>query len=99
LVGFFDLGGLPGLMAPLFVCISSLGFILPNATAAAMNRSGGHAGSAAALLGGIQFAIASSASAMVSILENGTALPMCGTIMGVVLISFALHRLLVGRRD
>jgi DHA1 family bicyclomycin/chloramphenicol resistance-like MFS transporter len=33
LVGLFDLGGLPGLMAPLFVCIASLGFIMPNATA------------------------------------------------------------------
>jgi len=95
--GFFRLGGLPGLMAPLFVCISSLGFIMPNATAAAMNRSGGHAGSAAALIGGIQFAVASSASAVVSALEDGTAMPMCGTIMGAMLIAFILHRLLVGR--
>jgi MFS transporter, DHA1 family, multidrug resistance protein len=98
LAGWLDLGGLPGLMAPLFVCISSLGFILPNATAAAMNCSGGHAGSAAALLGGIQFATASSASTLVSALEDGTALPMCGTIMSVVLIAFALNRGLVGRK-
>jgi DHA1 family bicyclomycin/chloramphenicol resistance-like MFS transporter len=97
LAGWLDLGGLPGLMAPLFVCISSLGFILPNATAAAMNRSGGHAGSAAALLGGIQFATASSASALVSTLENGTALPMCGTIMSVMLIALALNRGLAGK--
>jgi len=96
LVGMLDLGGLAGLMAPLFVCISSLGFILPNATAAAMNRSGGHAGSAAALMGGIQFATASSASALVSALENGTALPMCGTIMSVMLIALVLNRGLAG---
>jgi DHA1 family bicyclomycin/chloramphenicol resistance-like MFS transporter len=95
-VGAFDLGGLPGLMAPLFVCVASLGFILPNATAAAMNRSGGHAGSAAALMGGIQFATASSASAVVSALEDGTALPMCGTIMTVVLIALAINRGLAG---
>ena len=98
LAGWLDLGGLPGLMAPLFVCISCLGFILPNATAAAMSRSGGHAGSAAALLGSMQFATASSGSALVSALENGTAFPMCGTIMVMVLIAFGLHRLLVGRR-
>ncbi len=97
LVALLDLGGLPGLMAPLFVCIASLGFILPNATAAAMNRSGGHAGSAAALMGGIQFATASSASALVSTLENGTALPMAGTIMTVMLIALALNRGLVGK--
>ncbi|MDB5393324.1 MAG: putative drug resistance transporter [Rhodospirillales bacterium] len=97
LAGLLDLGGLPGLMAPLFVCISSLGFILPNATAAALARSGSHAGSAVALLGGVQFAMAASASALVSALEDGTALPMCGTIMGLVLAAFALHRLLVER--
>jgi len=97
LAGWLDLGGLPGLMVPLFVCISSLGFITPNATAAAMNRSGGHAGSAAALLGSIQFGAASSASALVSALEDGSARPMCGTIMVVVLIAFAVNRGLVGR--
>ena len=97
LAGFFDLGGLPGLMLPLFVCISSLGFIMPNATAAAMGRSGGHAGSAAALLGGIQFATASSFSALVSALENGTAVPMCGVIMGLMLTAFTVNRLLARR--
>jgi MFS transporter, DHA1 family, multidrug resistance protein len=98
LVGLFDLGGLPGLMAPLFVCIASLGFIMPNATAGALSRSGGHAGSAVALQTSIQFTAASTASAVVSTLENGTALPMCGTIMTVVLIAFAFNRLLIGRR-
>ena len=97
LVGLFDLGGLPGLMAPLFVCIASLGFIMPNATAGALSRSGGHAGSAVALQTSIQFTAASTASAVVSTLENGTALPMCGTIMTVVLIAFAFNRLLIGR--
>jgi DHA1 family bicyclomycin/chloramphenicol resistance-like MFS transporter len=99
LAGLLDLGGLPGLMVPLFVCISSLGFILPNATAAALARSGGHAGSAVALLGGVQFAMAASAAALVSALENGTALTMCGTVMGLVLAAFAFHRLLAMRPD
>ena len=97
LVAFFNVGGLPGLMAPLFVCIASLGFIMPNATAAALSRSGGHAGSGVALLTSIQFTAASSASAVVSALENGTALPMCGTIMAVVLMAFAVNRVLIGR--
>jgi len=96
LVALFDVGGLAGLMAPLFVCIASLGFIMPNATAAALSRSGGHAGSAVALLTSIQFTAASTASAVVSALENGTALPMCGTIMGVTLLALAVNRVLVG---
>jgi DHA1 family bicyclomycin/chloramphenicol resistance-like MFS transporter len=95
LVAVLDIGGLPGLMAPLFVCIASLGFIMPNATAAALSRSGGHAGSAVALLTSIQFTAASSASALVSTLENGTALPMCGTIMSVTLIALAVNRWLL----
>jgi DHA1 family bicyclomycin/chloramphenicol resistance-like MFS transporter len=97
LAGLLDIGGLPGLMFPLFVCISSLGFILPNATAAALARSGSHAGSAVALLGGVQFGMAASAAGLVSALENGTALPMCGTIMGLVLAAFAFHRMLAMR--
>jgi DHA1 family bicyclomycin/chloramphenicol resistance-like MFS transporter len=97
LAGLLDIGGLPGLMVPLFVCISSLGFILPNATAAALARSGSHAGSAVALLGGVQFGMAASAAGLVSALENGTALPMCGTIMGLVLAAFAFHRMLAMR--
>jgi DHA1 family bicyclomycin/chloramphenicol resistance-like MFS transporter len=97
LVAVLDIGGLPGLMAPLFVCIASLGFIMPNATAAALSRSGGHAGSAVALLTSIQFTASSSASAVISALENGTALPMCGTIMSVTLIALALNRSLVGK--
>jgi DHA1 family bicyclomycin/chloramphenicol resistance-like MFS transporter len=96
--GLLDIGGLPGLMAPLFVCVSSLGFILPNATAAALARSGSHAGSAVALLGGVQFALAASSAALVSAIENGTALPMCGTIAGLMLAAFAIHRALVERK-
>jgi DHA1 family bicyclomycin/chloramphenicol resistance-like MFS transporter len=98
LAGLLDLGGLPGLLAPLFVCISSLGFILPNATAAALARSGGHAGSAVALLGGVQFAMAAASAATVSALENGTAVPMCGTVAGLVVAAFLFHRLLVERK-
>ncbi len=97
LAGFLNIGGLPVLMLPLFICMSSLGFIMPNATAAALARSGGHAGAAMALLGGFQFGMAASSAAIVSALENGTALPMCGTIMGLMLAAFTFHRLLTNR--
>jgi len=44
-------GGFPGLLAPVFVYISSLGFVLPNVMAAALAPQGRNAGSASALLG------------------------------------------------
>jgi MFS transporter, DHA1 family, multidrug resistance protein len=64
------------LLVPLFVCVASLGSILPNATACAMAGQGEHAGSASALLGSLQFSVAASASALVGALHDGTAAPM-----------------------
>ena len=65
------------LIAPgMFVYVSMLGFILPNATAGAMERQAQHAGAAAALQGTMLFAIASLATLGVSVLHDGTAMPM-----------------------
>lgn len=73
------------LLIPLFICIASLGCIIPNASACAMNGQGARAGSASALLGCIQFSVAAGAAALVGILHDGSAMPMamvitlCGT--------------------
>ena len=45
------------LLVPLFICIASLGCILPNTSACAMAGQGARAGSASALLGCIQFGV------------------------------------------
>ncbi len=68
------------LLIVLFCCIASTGVVGPNATAAAMAPYAQRAGSAAALLGTVQFAIGAGAGALVSTLHNGTALPMVGAI-------------------
>ena len=73
-------GGIWGVLVPLFFCIAPLGIILPNATALAMAGHGERAGTAAAMLGIIQFASGGFASAAVSALQNGTALPMAAVI-------------------
>ena len=73
-------GGFTGMMALLFCTVASTGFVQPNAMAAAMAPFGDRAGSAAALLGVIQFAVAAAAGGLVSGLHNGTALPMAGTV-------------------
>mgnify|MGYP003582646567 CR=1 FL=1 len=73
------------LLIPLFVCIASLGCIIPNASACAMNGQGARAGSASALLGCLQFSVAAGAAALVGVLHDGSAMPMamvitlCGT--------------------
>ncbi|MDF2076733.1 Bcr/CflA family multidrug efflux MFS transporter [Pseudomonas mendocina] len=64
------------LMVPLFICVASLGCVLPNATACAMAGQGRHAGSASGLLGSMQFSVAASASALVAFLHDGSAMPM-----------------------
>lgn len=75
------------LLVPLFVCIASLGCIIPNATACAMNGQGGRAGSASALMGCLQFSVAAGAAALVGLLHDGSAVPMalvislCGALV------------------
>lgn len=64
------------LLIPLFICVASLGCVLPNATACAMAGQGRHAGSASGFLGSLQFTVAAGASALVASLHDGSALPM-----------------------
>ncbi|HEY2637245.1 MAG TPA: Bcr/CflA family multidrug efflux MFS transporter [Solirubrobacteraceae bacterium] len=82
LLAVFAVGGL-GLWAvlpPLFVSVSSVGVVLPNASALALADHPEVAGSASALLGVLQFAIGAVAAPLVGIAGKTTALPM-GIIM------------------
>lgn len=72
----FSLGGLLGLWLPLFVYIASLGTVLPNAAASAMAGEAHRAGTAAALMGTLQFVLGAITSGLVGALHDGTALPM-----------------------
>jgi DHA1 family bicyclomycin/chloramphenicol resistance-like MFS transporter len=80
------------LLIPLFICISSLGCISPNAAACAMSGQGARAGSASALLGCLQFSVAAGASALVGILHDGSAVPMAMVISlcGILVVSAAV---------
>ncbi|MGE6764063.1 multidrug effflux MFS transporter [Corallococcus interemptor] len=69
-------GGLWGIALSLFVFVSSLGAITPNATALAMEQHAKQAGIASAVLGALQFMLAAGASAAVSASHDGTARPM-----------------------
>ncbi len=74
-------GGFLGLLLPLFLCVASVGFVLPNTSVLAMAPHGRIAGSASALLGTIQFGFGALAGAMVSTFNNGTARPL-GAVVG-----------------
>lgn len=79
------------LLIPLFIGIASLGAIVPNASACAMNGQGARAGSASALLGCLQFSVAAGAAALVSVLDDGSAIPMALVISlcGVMAVVFS----------
>ena len=81
------------LLIPLFVCIASLGCIIPNASACAMSGQGARAGSASAMLGCLQFSVAAGAASLVGVLHNGTAMPMamvitlCGVLAAILAVA------------
>lgn len=90
-----DTGGLWGVAGALFVFVSTLGVVAPNATAMALERHGERAGLASAVLGSLQFVIAATASWAVSALHDDTAAPMAVVIAGascLALLCFALRR-------
>jgi DHA1 family bicyclomycin/chloramphenicol resistance-like MFS transporter len=89
-------GGLAGLVIPLLVFIASLSFVGANALASALVAFPHMAGTASALAGTIQFGFGAASGAAVSVLHDGTALPMAAVIAAAGLTSLAVHRLLVG---
>ncbi|CAM3477905.1 multidrug effflux MFS transporter [Corallococcus sp. ZKHCc1 1396] len=90
------LGGLWGIAVALFVFVSSLGAITPNATALAMEHQAKQAGIASAVLGALQFMLAAGASAAVSASHDGTARPMALGVATTALL--ALGALVLARR-
>ncbi|MBS1166362.1 MAG: multidrug effflux transporter [Proteobacteria bacterium] len=81
---------LPLLVALLMLCLSTGPLIGANSMAIAMSHIGGHRGTASSVLGVMQFAVASLASAAVGLLHNGTVYPMVGIILaGGILASLA----------
>ncbi|NNB88826.1 multidrug effflux MFS transporter [Corallococcus exiguus] len=90
------IGGLWGIALSLFVFVSTLGAITPNATALAMEQHAKQAGIASAVLGALQFMLAAGASATVSASHDGTARPMA---LGVAIAALlALGALSLAKR-
>jgi DHA1 family bicyclomycin/chloramphenicol resistance-like MFS transporter len=65
------LGGLIGVLIPLWVVLAAAGLTFPNAPALALSRHGETAGTAAALLGAVQFGVGALAAPLVGVLGVG----------------------------
>ncbi|MFT3936233.1 MAG: multidrug effflux MFS transporter [Chitinophagaceae bacterium] len=92
-LGFLDLFSTIFLI---FIFLCCQGFTFPNSSALSLAPFSSHAGSASALLGGIQMSIGAFTSAMVSVLSNHTALPMTGVMACCAISSCCI--VIVGNR-
>jgi DHA1 family bicyclomycin/chloramphenicol resistance-like MFS transporter len=89
--------GLFGVLACMFVVLSSNGFIAPNAMALALNDFPHAAGSASALLGVLQFSIGAAAAPLIGVAGPHNDLPM-GIAMACFGVSALIVRALLARR-
>jgi DHA1 family bicyclomycin/chloramphenicol resistance-like MFS transporter len=85
------LGGLAGIVIPLFLFIGSLSLIGANSLALALDRFPQAAGSVSALSGGMTFAYGAVCTGAVGIFHDGSALAMAAVIAVTGLITLALQ--------
>jgi DHA1 family bicyclomycin/chloramphenicol resistance-like MFS transporter len=85
-------GGLFGVAGPLWGVLAASGLALPNAPALALSRHGDAAGTAAALLGAIQFGVGALVAPIVGLLGNDAA--AIGTVvvaaLGLAILTLVL---------
>ena len=89
--------GLAAVLLPLFVLVSSIGFVVPNAVALALSRHPEAAGTGSALLGVIQSGIGAAGAPLVGIAGITTALPMA-VVIAVCGVGATLSLLLASAR-
>jgi DHA1 family bicyclomycin/chloramphenicol resistance-like MFS transporter len=75
----------------IFLFLSCQGFIFPNASALSLAEFGHNAGSASALMGAVQMCIGAGASALVSVIQNNTTLPMTGVMASAPIIAICIY--------
>ncbi|GAA1028376.1 MULTISPECIES: Bcr/CflA family multidrug efflux MFS transporter [Amycolatopsis] len=83
LTGF---GGMFGVAVPVWAVLFFAGLILPNAPAVALDAHGNNAGTAASLLGAVQFGVGAAVSPVVGLLGNNAA-AMATVMFGGLVVS------------
>ncbi|WP_420884052.1 multidrug effflux MFS transporter [Micromonospora sp. CPCC 205547] len=82
-------GGLPSILASLWVVLAAAGLAMPNAPALALSRHGEAAGTAAALLGAVQFGVGALAAPLVGVLGTGS-VAMAAVVAGGMVAAMAV---------
>ena len=88
-------GGLAGILVPLWLVLATVGLAMPNAPALALSRHGEAAGTAAALLGAVQFGVGALAAPLVGVLGNSStamAIVVAGGMTGAVVVLWTVVR-------
>ncbi|MFC3386535.1 multidrug effflux MFS transporter [Couchioplanes azureus] len=90
-------GSLAALAAGLFVVVGAIGMVMPNATALALDGHPGRAGTAAAVMGGIQSVTAALAAPLAGLGDPGLGVPMGLAVLGFAVLALLSMLLLTGR--
>ncbi len=88
--GLTGFGGLLGVLVPLAFIVSAAGVALPNTPALALDRHGEAAGTAAAVLGCVQFGVGAVVAPLVGAFGSTTAVPMGGVMVGLTVFAALL---------
>lgn len=96
IMSYFGWGDLYSTIFLIFLFLCGQGFIFPNASALSLAPFPHTAGSASALMGAIQMGIGAGASALVSILQNGTPVPMTAVMASCAVTAFLIF--ILGRK-
>jgi DHA1 family bicyclomycin/chloramphenicol resistance-like MFS transporter len=83
-------GGLIGVLIPLWAALATVGLAMPNAPALALSRHGDTAGTAAALLGAVQFGVGALAAPLVGALGVGAEAMAAVVLIGMIAANLAL---------
>ncbi len=90
-------GGLLGILLPMFACVFTQGFMIPNTSAAALVNHHKRAGFASGVLGTLQFAMGSITTVLLGALNPQSAVPMAAIICACTLGSLAMRQIVVPR--
>lgn len=91
------IGGIFGIIVPLFFLISIVGMAPANALALAQEHYPHIAGSATALFGMFQFGVGAVIGVLIGLIHDGTALPMAALIIAASVASLAVNQWLPPR--
>lgn len=90
ILGLTGWGGLAAVVVPLAVNLGLAGFAMPNTPALALERYGASAGTAAAVLGCLQFGVGGAIAPIVGAFGSTTVVPMAAVMVGLTATAAAL---------